>query len=120
LARLYKGLFEEAHSSKLIQDLKNLVYQNNLNVEKVFQKYDYNENSILEPGEFYNLLKVFDEHLTIEDSQNIFNKFDSNNDGKITLSEFKRGIATDNNNASFDKDFLTQGFFENISMYKLN
>ena len=27
------------------------------------------------PGELYNLLKVFDEHLTIEDSQNIFNKF---------------------------------------------
>lgn len=58
LQRLYKGLFDEAHTNKLLQDLKNLIYQNNLKIDKVFQKYDYNDNSLLEPGELFSLLKV--------------------------------------------------------------
>ena len=114
LSRLYKGLFEEAHSNKLIQALKNLIHQNNLNIDKIFQRFDYNEDSVLDSAELLKLLKVFDENLSSEDSMNIFNKFDTNNDGKITLLEFRRALSPDN--ASFDKDFLTQGFFENISM----
>ena len=117
LQRLYKGLSEEAISNKLIQDLKNLIYQNNLNIEKVFQKFDYNDNSLLEPGELFNLLKVLDQNLTMEDSQNIFNKFDINNDGKVSFSEFKRLVSSESNTS--DKESLTSTFFENISMYVL-
>ena len=114
LSRLYKGLFEEAHSNKLIQDLKNLVHQNNLNIDKIFQRFDYNEDSVLDSAELTKLLRVFDQGLSNEDAMNIFNKFDANSDGKITLLEFRRAVSSDN--ASFDKEFLTQGFFENISM----
>lgn len=81
----------------------------------VFQKYDYNDNSQLEPGEFYNLLKVIDQNLQMEDAQNIFNKFDMNNDGKISLGEFKRMISA--SSEGIEKEALTQGFFENLSMY---
>ena len=117
LSRLYKGLFEEARSNKLIQDLKNLIFQNNLNIEKVFQKFDYNDNSLLETQELYSLLKVLDENLSVEDSANIFNKFDVNNDGKISLGEFKRMVSSESSTG--DKENLTQGFFENISMFFL-
>lgn len=114
LSRLYKGIYEEAHSEKILQDLKNLIYQNNLKIDKVFQKFDYNDNSVMEPGEFFNLLKTLDENLTFEDSQNIFNRFDINNDGKISLGEFRRMVSP---SEGVDKEALLQGFFENISMF---
>lgn len=110
LLKLKNGLGLEREMNKMIQDLKN-----NIDIERLFQKLDLNENSFIECNEFSRMLQNIDGNIRMESSRQLFDRFDTNGDHRISLSEFKKMLAANN----LKKEELCTSFFEKISQYLL-
>ena len=71
-------------------------YVDNEKVKKLFEKYDFNKNGILEPDEFLkvmqDLLRELGEELPEKKHREVaeegLERFDINNNGKIEYNEF--------------------------------
>ena len=115
LLKLKNGLGLEREMNKMIQDLKNMILKNNIDIERLFQKLDLNENSFIECNEFSRMLQNIDGNIRMESSRQLFDRFDTNGDHRISLSEFKKMLAANN----LKKEELCTSFFEKISQYLL-
>ena len=71
-------------------------YVDNEKVKKLFEKYDFNKNGVIDPDEFMSImidiLKQLGEDLTEKKHREVaeegFMRFDLDNNGKIEYNEF--------------------------------
>lgn len=113
LLKLRNGLGLEKEMNKIIQDLKNMILKNNIDIERLFQKLDLNENSFIEYNEFSRMLQNIDGNIRMESIRQLFDRFDTNSDHRISLLEFKKMLAANH----LKKEELLATFFEKISQY---
>lgn len=80
-------------AQKLIAQMKEKIKQENIDIEQLFYKIDTDQSNNLDLVEFSGFVKLVDEHLPQNEVQAIYNYIDSNNDGSISLSEFKETMV---------------------------
>ena len=59
-------------------------------IKKLFDKFDTNENDTLDWDEFCNMVDEMDIEVSIEQKAKIYDKLDSNHTGMISFEEFTR------------------------------
>ena len=57
-------------------------------IEKIFLLVDINKDNFLDQNEFNKMIKIIDENIPFTDILSLFNYFDINKDGRISLLEF--------------------------------
>ena len=82
---------------KIGRKLGSIVKVKNINILKLFQTVDKNNNEKIEIEEFWQLLVKIDDSLTREQIEYIFNRVDSDSSGYIDFEEFKNWISVENN-----------------------
>lgn len=74
---------------KIIENLKNIIIKNGLNVQWVFDHFDSSGDRSLDFNEFKKLVEVFSARYTEEEIREVFKTFDVNGDGDISIKEFE-------------------------------
>lgn len=67
-------------SEKALNNLGVFVRNNNIDLRKLFAKYDKDSNDFLDFPEFKTMLKEIDPKIPDDDVENVFNSFDVNHD----------------------------------------
>lgn len=83
-------------AKKVIKDLKRVITNNELNLQKIFMKLDKNGNGNLDFSELRVLLKNIDKGLTENEIKIVFDVFDSNKDKEVNFQEFESAIFPNN------------------------
>ncbi len=86
----------ELKAKKVIKDLKRVITNNELNLQKIFMKLDKNGNGNLDFSELRVLLKNIDKGLTENEIKIVFDVFDSNKDKEVNFQEFESAIFPNN------------------------
>jgi Ca2+-binding EF-hand superfamily protein len=76
-------------ADKVKKDLRRVITNNELNLEKIFKKLDKNGNGNLDFDELKVLLKNIDKKLTDNEIMLVFRDFDKDNDGEVDFNEFE-------------------------------
>jgi len=66
------AMLHEYRAKKAMKKLQDVIYSNNLDIQKIFNKYNKDGDQNLDKNEFYALLKVIDEELQRNESDYIF------------------------------------------------
>ena len=62
----------------------------NINIDRLFKKFDISGDANLDLQEFTKILKLIDETLLDKEAVYIFNKFDTDRSGTLSLKEFRK------------------------------
>lgn len=57
-------------------------------IKKIFEKYDTNDNDSMDWQEFCHMVDELDVELTLKDRTVVFDKVDANHSGMISFDEF--------------------------------
>jgi serine/threonine protein kinase len=85
----YEGIHLDQKSMDILKELREIISKNNIDVEKIFVKFDKANNNSLDMNEFSDFVRVIDENLKPQEIKNLFTKFDINKDGNISFGEFR-------------------------------
>ncbi|KRX05999.1 Protein kinase-like domain [Pseudocohnilembus persalinus] len=78
----------EDKSADIIRDLRNIVAARGYNLKDFYEQYDINNDGQLEKVEFEALIQAVAQGLKHHEISNLFNKFDHDGDGAVSLDEF--------------------------------
>ncbi|CAK60939.1 unnamed protein product (macronuclear) [Paramecium tetraurelia] len=92
----YKAHIKEEQIKFLMNELRQKIIKQNLNISSLFQEFDENGDKTLQFSELVQLLHTIDKTLSRQDCQVIFKKLDLDGDQSVSLEEFEKWI-TDNN-----------------------
>lgn len=73
----------------IIKDLKNLILKNDIKIDRLFEQFNTNNDDVIDPDEFYILMKKVNRDITQIECHYCFQYFDVDSSGSITLQEFK-------------------------------
>ncbi|EGR28771.1 protein kinase domain protein [Ichthyophthirius multifiliis] len=90
----------EDKAQYIINELRQTIYKNQIDLEELFQKYDFTKNSMLDFKEFTQLMQSIDKGLDKTQIDYIFYKFDDNGDKSISFQEFTKWLSNNNVNLS--------------------
>ncbi|KAM3146326.1 hypothetical protein pb186bvf_001671 [Paramecium bursaria] len=84
-------------AGRIIQDLRELLKNKNVNLDDLFKEFDKDKSGQLELVEFVQLIQRFAEDCPDKVCQKVFAKFDRDNSGSVSIYEFKKELlyATD-------------------------
>lgn len=68
-----------------LNKLRKIIEIYKINLELVFKKFDKDKTNKLNKQEFFNIAKIIDENINIKEAGYIFDKFDVNHDGGVSL-----------------------------------
>ena len=80
----------------IITELQGVIAKFDVNIEKLFNKFDANKEGTLSRAEFTKLIQVIDKNVSLSDASKCFDQFDVNKDGSITIEEFKKLVIETN------------------------
>lgn len=83
----------EDKAKYIINELRQKIYKNRIDLEELFKKYDFSKDSKLEEGEFSKLMKSIDATLDQSEIKYIFNEFDDDGDNTISFEEFTKWLS---------------------------
>lgn len=83
----------EDKAKYIINELRQNIYKNRIDLEDLFKKYDFSHDSKLEMKEFSKLMKSIDNTLDRSEIEYIFNKFDDDKDNTISFEEFTKWLS---------------------------
>jgi len=96
------ALFEEYDFSdikdpaeNLINELREIIIQNNLNIRQIFNNFDKDHSDSLVLIEFDKLIKKIAPGLKPDEVEAVFKRFDLNKDGSISFAEFEQLITSE-------------------------
>ncbi|CAD8210364.1 unnamed protein product [Paramecium pentaurelia] len=85
-------------AQRIIQDLKEIIANNKLNVDQIFHFYDEDKEGDLKLDEFSNLILRIAPALKPKEILIVFTEFDKDNNNSISLEEFKKIICPQGQN----------------------
>lgn len=74
---------------KIVEELRNIIINNGLNAQWVFERFDESGDRSLDFREFKKLIEVFNARYSEAEVVEVFKVFDVNGDGDISLKEFE-------------------------------
>lgn len=83
----------EDKAKYIINELRQNIYKNRIDLEELFKQYDYSHDSTLEIKQFSKLMKSIDPDIDRTQIEYIFNKFDDNMDNTISFDEFTKWLS---------------------------
>lgn len=83
----------EDKAKYIINELRQTIYKNRIDLENLFKEYDFSHDSKLEMKEFASLMKSIDTTLERSEVEYIFNKFDDDKDNTISFEEFTKWLS---------------------------
>lgn len=83
----------EDKAKYIINELRQNIYKNRIDLEELFKQYDYSQDSTLEIKQFSKLMKSIDPDIDRTQIEYIFNKFDDNMDNTISFDEFTKWLS---------------------------
>lgn len=83
----------EDKAKYIINELRQKIYKDRIDLEELFKKYDFSHDSKLEIKEFSHLMKTIDPELDRAEIEYIFNKFDDDKDNTISFEEFTKWLS---------------------------
>ncbi|CAD8083510.1 unnamed protein product [Paramecium primaurelia] len=92
----YQAHIKEEQIKFLMNELRQKIIKQSLNIRTLFQEFDENGDQTLQFSELVQLLHTIDQTLSRQDCQVIFKKLDLDGDHSVSLEEFEKWI-TDNN-----------------------
>ena len=70
-----------------MKEIQNIVLKQNVNIETLFKKLDRSGDGSLDSHEFAKFIMVINSKFTNQETQEVFQKFDEDNNGSISLQE---------------------------------
>jgi Ca2+-binding EF-hand superfamily protein len=110
LRKLKEGIEKERDARFLHEDLIELVRENRMDIDRVFRNYDYNASQSMEIHEFERLVRTLQPDVSTSVVDVLFKKFDSNNEGSISLRKFRSRITGGSGGVT------TQGDIKNLQI----
>lgn len=92
LRKLKEGIEKERDALLLYEDLIELVKDQKMDVDHIFRNFDFNQSESMDLHEFERLVRTLQKNVNSQVAEVLFLKFDQNNDGSITLKEFRAKI----------------------------
>ncbi|CAK94760.1 unnamed protein product (macronuclear) [Paramecium tetraurelia] len=89
-------------AERIIIDLREVVKARKLNLDQLFRSFDQQSDGKLNPQEFTQFIKQIAPGLKQDEIEEVFKKFDKNNDKEITFAEFKEQLVA---GTQFDSKF---------------
>ena len=83
----------EDKAKYIINELRQNIYKNRIDLNNLFKKYDFSCDSKLEVNEFAKLMISIDKNLDRTEIEYIFNKFDDDKDNTISFEEFTKWLS---------------------------
>lgn len=84
--KLFKMILNISYSSELI---RNEIQDEKINIREVFNFIDHSKGGIISRDELKNFMSKYEFHLLAGDLENLMNRFDRNQSGKINFKEFE-------------------------------
>eukprot|EP00828_Plagiopyla_frontata_P048937 TRINITY_DN955_c0_g1_i8.p2 TRINITY_DN955_c0_g1~~TRINITY_DN955_c0_g1_i8.p2 ORF type:complete len:277 (-),score=57.14 TRINITY_DN955_c0_g1_i8:81-911(-) len=84
------GMLDQYRAGKLVKKLVDVILDDNINIDRLFKKFDISGDANLDLQEFTKILKLIDETLLDKEAVYIFNKFDADRSGTLSLKEFRK------------------------------
>lgn len=69
-------MLDEYRAGKLLKKLVDVILDDNINIDKLFKKFDFSGDQSLSVDEFAKILKLIDDTITDKEALYIFKKFD--------------------------------------------
>ena len=82
-----------ADVSAAVSRIAESIFERELQVQKLFRKWDRNGDGALDTSEFTSALNALGFSIDLTDARTLFRHFDLNNDGKVACWEFVRTLA---------------------------
>ncbi|EGR29498.1 protein kinase domain protein, partial [Ichthyophthirius multifiliis] len=98
----------ENKSNMIINELRQFIYKNKIDIEYVFKQMDTSKDAIIDINEFSKLIQQFDESITRLEIEYIFNKYDIDQNNFITFTEFSKCILE---NQKTNKQIVQKTFY---------
>ncbi|CAD8112694.1 unnamed protein product [Paramecium sonneborni] len=92
----YQTHIKEEHIKFLMNELRQKIIKQNLNICSLFEQFDENDDKTLQFSELIQLLHTIDSTLSRQDCQVIFKKLDLDGDQSVSLDEFEKWITNNN------------------------
>lgn len=77
LSKIADKYFSKVHSNNPTQQLKTLIKRNNLNLQYIMQKFDLDNNKVLDINEFGMFVRSLDSRVNNQTITNMFNCLDT-------------------------------------------
>jgi len=71
-----------------VNELKRIIKNHNLNLKQIFTNFDKSKDGNLNLEEFTKLVRIIDKKILPEETQVIFNMFNTDGDSEISFGEF--------------------------------
>jgi Ca2+-binding EF-hand superfamily protein len=68
--------------------MSELTEEQLIEIKKIFDQYDVDDNGIIDWEEFCNMADELDTELSLKDKTVVFDKMDANHSGMISFEEF--------------------------------
>lgn len=97
---LSKQQEDNMHIEKSIIDLlkSKLSLQKSEKTQEIFKLVDQNRDNFLDKEEFIKMIKIIDNTIPFTEILSLFNAFDFNKDGRISLLEFLKSLGIEPEN----------------------
>ncbi|CAD8115809.1 unnamed protein product [Paramecium sonneborni] len=92
----YQTQIKEQKIKFLMNELRQKIIKQNLNINSLFYEFDENGDQTLQFSELVQLLHTIDSTLSRQDCQIIFKKLDLDGDQTVSLEEFEKWITNNN------------------------
>ena len=92
-----KNTGKKTMAMKILDELRKVIYYNNLQLPLVFKSFDLSGDSRLDFHEFCKLIEVINARHTEQELKDIFTMFDTDSDQFINFNEFKNLIQNTEN-----------------------
>ena len=83
---------EMTKAEKLLEDLKKVIVFNKLDTKMVFVSFDKSGDNLLDFMEFKRLVEIINARNSETEIKDLFNLFDINKDGNVSLEEFQKAL----------------------------
>lgn len=110
----------DKRSMEVLQELQDIVAKHNVDLDKVFKNFDKSGDQTLDINEFTKMIQVINNTLKMDEIQEIFRRFDSDNSNSISLKEFKVLILENDYKQVSDNEMLADYRGDKLFIHLIN
>lgn len=94
--------------SNFVKEAQNIIRKQNLDIELLFKRLDTSADGTMDAHEFLKFIMIIDAKVNTKETYEIFDFFDVNKDGTISLEEFKQTIIDSDINDNAENEILAR------------